>query len=92
MGFVNTLRTWLRGERDEAADALRQAQRRAEDALDRRERQLQETPEEAMARIQDEIQANDEQLDELRRRVAGQDATAEPPDREPRRDGGGPGA
>jgi hypothetical protein len=74
MGFLDTLRGWLGRERDEAADVLRQASERADRALTRREQQLDETPEQAMARIQDEIRAKDDELDALRRRVAADEA------------------
>jgi hypothetical protein len=68
-GVVDQLLRWLRREKADVQEALEDTRRRGEADLDRRERQLHETPEEGVARLQDDIRANDEAFDELRRKL-----------------------
>ena len=75
-GLVDQLRRWLRREKAEVHEAWEDARRRGEADLDRREQQLRETPEEGVVRVQDDIRANDEAFDELRRKLGGPDGGA----------------
>ena len=65
------LRALFRRERDDVADALSDATARANEALDRRERELAATPEERLALEQDRAAAQDEDFEELRRKIEG---------------------
>ena len=73
MGFLDQVRGWLRREKADVSDALREAEQRLDADLSRKERELTETPEEGLKRIQDEIGANPDPLDEIRGRVGGQE-------------------
>ena len=55
MGFLDSLKTWLKTETSEFSDTKRDLEGRIDTGLNKRERQLNETPEEAMERLQQEI-------------------------------------
>lgn len=76
MGFLDSLRAWLRREGAELADASRDLENRLDADLSRRERRLDETPEEAMERLQQEI-ADDRSLTDLEDRIAATQARAD---------------
>ena len=69
MRLADQLRRWLRREGAEVAEAWEETRQRGEADLDRRERELHETPEEGVARVEGDIRANDEAFDELRRKL-----------------------
>jgi hypothetical protein len=77
MRLHDQLRRWLRRESADVREAWDDARRRGEADLDRRERQLHETPEEGVARIQEDIRAHDESFEELRRKLAGPGSESE---------------
>ncbi|MEM7321924.1 MAG: hypothetical protein AAF531_02465 [Actinomycetota bacterium] len=80
MGFLDSVRSWFRAEAAEARDLGDRTKSRLEADLDRREAELNLTPEERMARIQEEIQDDTGFAaiqDRIENRVAGADAAAD---------------
>lgn len=77
MGFLDRLKAVLGREAADLADAKRNAEARIDADLSRREARLNETPEQAMERIQAEMAANDDSLQAIRDRVGGTGARAE---------------
>ena len=55
MGFLDSLKAWLKTETAELSDAKRGLEGRLDEGLSKRERQLNETQAEAMERLQQEI-------------------------------------
>jgi hypothetical protein len=68
-GFLDRLRAVLRREKAEVAESWGEAKARIEGALDRREAELQATPEERLAQVQRDIDASADDLEEIRRRI-----------------------
>jgi ElaB/YqjD/DUF883 family membrane-anchored ribosome-binding protein len=66
--FLNSVRSLFRQEAAEAADLMAEVKDDLEADLDAREARLDETPMEAIERLQDEI-ADSDDLDEIRRRL-----------------------
>ena len=66
MGFHDSLKAWLRTEKADLDESTAELERRLDDDLTRRERQLNESPAEAMERLQGEIADNDSSLDAIR--------------------------
>jgi chromosome segregation ATPase len=66
MSFLDTLKAWLRTEKADLAESTAELERRLDEDLTRRERQLDESPTEAMERLQAEIADNDSSLDAIR--------------------------
>ena len=73
MGFLDQVRGWLHREKADVSDAWRETERRLDADLSRKERQLTESPTEGLKRIQEEIGASPDPLEEIRGRVTGQD-------------------
>jgi chromosome segregation ATPase len=66
MGFLDSLKAWLRTEQADLAESTAELERRLDEDLTRRERQLDESPTEAMERLQAEITDNDTSIDAIR--------------------------
>ncbi len=77
MGFLDSFKSWLRTEAAEAQDLGRETKGRMEADLDRREAELNLTPEERLDKLQDEIADGDSLLDGLRDKIAGREALAD---------------
>jgi hypothetical protein len=60
MGLWETVRAWFKTETADLGDAAKDLEGRVDADLSRRERQLNETPEQAIARIQAEADSGDE--------------------------------
>jgi hypothetical protein len=69
MGFWNRLRAALRREKRELDKVVDGATRRADKALDERERELNATPEERLRIEQERAAKGDAEFDELRKRI-----------------------
>lgn len=80
MGFWERLKAALGREADEARDIYADATRRAEADLDRRERELAETPQEKLERMARELETAPDPLDEVRARLDRMRAGDEPED------------
>ena len=65
MGFLHTLKAWLRTEAADLAESAKQMEERLDADLSKRERQLNETPEEAMKRLQSEIDDSESSFDAI---------------------------
>jgi hypothetical protein len=65
------LRRWLKGEKAELDDALRDAEVRGNAALDAKERELHATPEERLRLEQERAQQADEEYEALKRKLEG---------------------
>jgi len=95
MGFLDSLKAWFRTESEEARQIGRETKSRLEADLDRREAELSATPAEKLDSIRDRIAEDDatfgELRDEIERRAAGADATAEVADLAGEGDGPDPG-
>lgn len=65
MGFLDSLKSWFRGEADEVRESMDDAAAALNADLDRREAELKAAPEEKMDRLLEEIEQSDQQLDEL---------------------------
>ncbi len=70
MGFLDRVLAAFRREKAEAADLLEDTEARLDADLARRERELAESPEERLARLQQEIGAQDDPFAEVRRKIA----------------------
>ena len=73
MTLLDQLRSWLKREKSDVDQAWRETETRLNADLSRKERQLNESPEERLARTQAEIEATDDPFQEIRRRVQGND-------------------
>ena len=69
--FWDRVRSVLRREKAEVDDALDDAVRRGDAALDARERELRATPEERLRLEQERAAAADAEYEALRRRIEG---------------------
>jgi DNA repair ATPase RecN len=69
MGFTDKVRAWLRRESDEAAQLLAETERRLDDDLTRRERELEASPQERLESLQRQIEQNDAELEAIRERL-----------------------
>ena len=77
MGFLDSLRSWLRSEAAELADAKAELESDLDRDLTERERRLNETPQEAMERLQQEIEQNQGSFDAIEDRLAHGQAKAD---------------
>ena len=77
MGFLDSFKSWLRTETAEAQDLGRQTEGRMEAELDRREGELNLTPEQRLDQLQDKIADGDSTLDSLREKIEGREALAD---------------
>lgn len=77
MGFLDSLKAWLRTEAEEATDAKDDLESRLDADLTRRERLLNETPTEAMERLQDEIADGQSAFDAIEDKIGHAQARAE---------------
>lgn len=81
MGFWQSVKAWLTTEAKEAKDVGDELQDRLSSDLDRRERELNETPEQAMERLQSKIDDQEDAFsavaDKIDRTEAKADAVSE---------------
>ncbi|MEL7156270.1 MAG: hypothetical protein AAFN30_06700 [Actinomycetota bacterium] len=77
MGFWQTVKAWMSTEAAELKDATDGLESRLDRDLSARERQLNETPREAMERLQAEGAANESVFDELSDKITAAQATAD---------------
>jgi chromosome segregation ATPase len=70
MGFLDSLKSWLRSEAADLTDAKGELETRLDRDLSERERRLNETPAEAMERLQQEIEQNQGSFDAIEDRLA----------------------
>ncbi len=68
-GVWHRLRDLLRREKRDIDEALADATARADEALDRRERELAASPEERLAMEQERAAAQDDEFEALRRKI-----------------------
>ena len=77
MGFLDSLKAWLSRETTELKDVTSDLTDRLDRDLTERERRLDESPTDAMERLQREIDANQGAFDGIEDRVAAAGATAD---------------
>ncbi len=77
MGFLDSLKSWLRSEAGELADVKAKLESDLDRDLGEREAKLNESPEEAMERLQREIEANQGSFDAIEDRLAHGQAKAD---------------
>jgi hypothetical protein len=77
MGFLDSIKSWFRTEAAEARDLGQDTMGRMEADLNRREAELNLTPEERFDQLQQEISDGDSALDALRDKIEGREAVAE---------------
>jgi phage shock protein A len=77
MGFLDSLKSWLRTEAAELAETKADLETKLDRNLSEKERQLNETPTEAMDRLQREIDDNQGSFDAIEDRLAHGQATAD---------------
>ena len=65
MGFLDSVKSWFRGEADEARKTMDDAAAALNADLDRRETELKASPQEKMDQLLEEIGQSDQQLDEI---------------------------
>jgi hypothetical protein len=70
-GVWDRVRALLRREKRDIAEALADATARADEVLDRRERELAASPEERLAMEQERAAAQDDEFEALRRKIEG---------------------
>jgi flagellar motility protein MotE (MotC chaperone) len=78
--FLDRLRAALRRERADVAEAWDDAKARLDGAMDRREAELDATPEARLAQVQRDIDASSDALEEVRRKIEGTAAPAPRPE------------
>jgi hypothetical protein len=71
MGTWDRIRTALRREKRELDDTVSDAKKRADAALDRKERELHATPAEKLAMEQARGEENDAEFEAIRKRIEG---------------------
>lgn len=76
MGFLDSLKTWLRTESADAKDLLGDTTTRLESDLNRREAELGASPAERLEQLQDQI-AEDDSFGSLRDKIEGRSAKAD---------------
>lgn len=72
MSFWNRVLAALRREKRDVDEAVDEFEQRANEALDRREREMAATPEERLRMEQERSEEVDAQFDEVRRRIEGE--------------------
>ncbi len=77
MGFLDSVKAWFKTEAAELADAKGDLEDRLDTGLSQRERQLNETPAEAMERLQGEIADNESSLGALEDKIGHAQARAD---------------
>ncbi|MDH3680800.1 MAG: hypothetical protein OEV40_12710 [Acidimicrobiia bacterium] len=77
MGFLDSLKAWLRTETADLKDAKGDLESRLDDDLTRRERLLEETPTDAMERLQEEIADGQSAFDTLEDKIGHAQARAD---------------
>ena len=77
MGFLDSLKAWLKTEAAEAQDLGQATKGRMEADLDRRERELNLSPEERLDALQDKIDDGDSVFANLQDKIDGREAHAE---------------
>lgn len=77
MDLWQQIRGWLRREAADARDAKDDLERRLDRDLTNRERRLNETPSEAMERLQREIADHESSFDQVRDRIGTTSARAD---------------
>lgn len=75
VGFLDSVKAWFSREAAEVKQSVDAATSRLESAMDRRERELQATPEERMEMIQEEI--SEDPFADVRARIERQQAHAD---------------
>ena len=75
MGFFDSLKNWFSSEVAEVKESASSAQSRLESEMDRREADLNASPEDKLDQIQSEI--SDDPFDAVRDKIDGQQAHAE---------------
>jgi hypothetical protein len=75
MGTWDRIRAALRREKRELDDTVSDARKRADAALDRKERELHATPAEKLAMEQARGEENDEEFEAIRKRIEGSGGT-----------------
>lgn len=76
MGFLDSLKSWLRTESADAKDLLGDTHSRMESDLDRREAELAASPAERLEQLQNQI-AEDDSFGSLRDKIEGRAAKAD---------------
>ena len=71
MSFWDRVLAALRREKRDVGEAVDEFEQRANEALDRREREMAATPEERLRMEQERTDEIDAQFDEVRRRIEG---------------------
>lgn len=77
MGFLDSLKAWLKTEATEAQDLGRATKGRLEADLDRREADLNLTPEQRLDQLQDKISEGDSVFESLQDKIDGREALAD---------------
>ena len=77
MGLLNSLKAWLRTEAAELSESAKQMEERLDADLSKRERQLTETPDEAMKRLQSEIEDGESSFEAISDKIGHASAKAD---------------
>ncbi len=77
MGFLDSLKAWLKTEAAEAQDLGQATKSRLEADLDRREADLNLTPEQRLDQLQEKIAEGDSVFEGLQDKIDGREAHAE---------------
>ena len=77
MGFLDSLKSWLRSEAADLSDAKADLESNLDRSLTEREKRLNETPAEAMERLKGEIDTNQDSFNAIEDRLAHGQAKAE---------------
>ncbi len=77
MGFLDSFKAWFKTEAAEAGELGRQTKGRMEAELDRREAELNATPEQRLDQLQEKIADGDSLFEELQSKVDGREALAD---------------
>ncbi len=77
MGFLDSLKAWLKTEASEAQDLGRKTKSRMEADLDRREADLNLSPEQRLEQLQGKISDGDSVFESLQDKIDGREALAD---------------
>lgn len=76
MGFLDSVKSWLRSEAAEAKDLGEKTKSRLETDLDRREAEMNLTPQERMERLQEQIE-DGSSFEAIQDKIEGREALAD---------------
>ena len=77
MGFLDSVKAWFKTEAAQARDIGQKTQSRMSADLDRREAELNATPQQRLEQLQDKMAGNDSSFDDIQSKIEGREILAD---------------